>query len=201
MKFNKKNVIILSTLLIIFVSIILLIVDNDDSKDDASKFSKEYKNVPINNKFKYVNINEAIEILQNKTGVLFMGFSECRWCQEYAKYLNESLIDTDINTIYYLDIYKDRENNSKKYKELVKILNNNLSYDNIGNRQILVPSTTFVLNGIITNYDDETSFVSKHMNNIKDYWTEEKTKQFKNKINEYANSLFENGVCKDKLGC
>lgn len=200
MKLNKKIYFIIGIALLSII-ILLVIINKKDNNNDASKFSNEYKNVPINNKFKYVNAKEAIEILQNETGILFMGFGDCIWCQDYAKYLNETIMNTNINEIYYLNIYKDRKNNSKEYKKIVKILNNNLPYDEMGNHQILVPSTSFILNGVVNNYDDETSYVSKDMPSTKDYWNDERIKQFKEKINNYSNSILDNGVCKDNNGC
>ena len=201
MKLNKK--IVLSAIIVLIIAIIILIIifNNKDNNNDASKFSNEYTNVPINNKFIYVDAKEAVDILQNKTGILFMGFSDCLWCQDYAKYLNEVIMDTTISEIYYLDIYNDRKKDSKEYKEIIKILNNNLSYDDMGNHQILVPSTTFVLNGMVINYDDETSYVSSDMNSKKDYWTDDKVRQFKDKIGSYTNDLINNGVCNDNNAC
>ena len=56
---------------------------------DNIKFSKEYTSVNADNVFVYRNINEIINILDNGTGIVYLGFPECKWCQAYVPYLNE----------------------------------------------------------------------------------------------------------------
>ena len=130
-----------------------------------------------------------------------MGYKECVWCQDYAKYLNEAIIDSDVEEIYYLDIYKDRKKKSKEYEKIVKIISDRLPYDEEGNHQILVPSTVFVSSGIVINYDDETSYVNSSMNDKKAYWTDNNIKSFKEKINNYSKNIEVDSVCKENSGC
>ena len=59
------------------------------SSTDAEKFAQEYTEVGTDNVFVYRDMDEIIRILEHGTGVVYLGFPECPWCQRYVKYLNE----------------------------------------------------------------------------------------------------------------
>ena len=53
---------------------------------------------------KRVIMREIIKIMKNGTGVVYLGFPECPWCQSYVKMLNEVAKDVGIEKIYYYNV-------------------------------------------------------------------------------------------------
>ena len=190
MKFNKKSMLIILMLIIVIVTIIIVVVSNKDV-DDEKRFSEEYTSVPINNRFKYASIDEVLDIVKNDSAVIYLGYSECIYYQDYAKYLNEVIYDTKVD-IYYLNVYKDRKKDTKKYHELLELLDEFLPYNEVHERQILVPASIYVSDGKIIYYNDETSYVTRDMEDTKSYWTVDRINQFKNNILPYIEQIEEN---------
>lgn len=183
----KKKVSIFLIIIIAFVGTILIYEHFDKSKVNTTsdtKFSDEYTLVSKNNVFVYSTIDEVANMLENGTGIIFMAYPECPWCQYYAKYLNEVALENNIKEIYYLDIRKDRQINSSKYTKIVKLLGSELYSDDSGKAKVYAPDLTFVKNGKIITHDNETSIVKYGMKES-DYWTIDVINDFKNKITNY----------------
>ena len=153
-----------------------------DKIDDNIKFSKEYTTVDEDNVFKYKNIEETIKILKNGTGVVFIGFKECPWCQKYVPMLNKAAMEVGIEEIYYLNIYNERKENTEEYKEIVTILSDYLQYDDEGNKRVYVPAVVAILNGKIVGFDDETSLDTNGISDPDEYWSETRTKALSKKL-------------------
>lgn len=183
---KKKNIILLVgaiLLVIVFaVGIILNLDNNPKEKTDGEKFSEEYTEVTKDNLFVYRSINQIINILENGTGVVYLGFPECPWCQRYTKYLNEVAKDMGIEKIYYYNIREDRTNNTDKYLKIVSILKEYLQYDEEGNKRIYAPSIITLKKGEIVGFDDETAWDTNGFSKPDDYWTEEEVKELKTKL-------------------
>ncbi len=192
MKKNLKFIIIgIIVLLLLGVLGYFLLFNNEET--DSEKFSKEYD--MEENVFVYRNIDEIIKILENGTGIVYLGFPECPWCKAYVKILNEVAKEEGIEKIYYYDILEDRSNNTEKYQKIVSILNDNLLYDEEGNHKIYVPDVTFVLNGEIIGHDNETSVITEDIT-PEDYWTDENKENLKNKLRLLINEI-SNNKCTD----
>lgn len=154
-------------------------VPNEEEVPDSVKFSKEYPGVGENNVFEYKTIEEIIEIFESGTGVVYLGFPECPWCQRYVIYLNEVAKDVGLKNIYYFNILQDRKDNSEGYRTLLSLLDGYLLNDDDGNPRIFVPDISVVVNGEIVGHDNETSMES---GSVDEYWTEQKVENFKNKL-------------------
>ena len=100
---------------------------------DSVKFSKEYGTIDASNPFVYRNINEILNILENGTGIIYLGFPECPWCKAYIPYLNSVAKDNNLEKIYYFNILEDRKNNTEEYKKIVSLTSEHLRYDEEGN--------------------------------------------------------------------
>lgn len=166
----------------------LLFVDDgvpnmDETKKDNYKFSVEYTKVPMDNVFVYKTEEEIIDILENGSGIIYLGFPECPWCQTYTVYLNEAAKDNSIEKIYYLNIKEMRSNNTENYQKIVSLLDNILETDENGNKRIFVPQVVFVKKGEIVGGDNETSMISEETPS--EYWNSEKIANFKQKITGY----------------
>ena len=170
----KKRIAIIFITAILLVVVTVLYFKSKETTEvvntDAIKFSSEYLEVGTDNVFKFKTIEEVIKILEKGTGIVFFGFPECKWCQRYAVYLNESAKEADIENIYYLNILEDRKNNTEGYQKLVELLGDNLQYDNEGNHRIFVPNLTMVVNGKIVFNDYETSLDTDGKESPDEYW-------------------------------
>ena len=175
---NKKNVLIIVGVLIVGVLIYVLFFSNIFKKNSVS-FKNEYPKVSDNNKFVYKKLDEVIDTLKTGTAIIYFGFPECPWCQEYVKYLDEVANESDIKEVIYFNILNDRKDNTKEYQEVTKILNDYLVKDDNNNPRIFVPHVVAVRNGKILDNDNETATISGDGITPKDYWTEEKSTALK----------------------
>lgn len=189
---KKKIILILTLILIISLIIIGVIILNKDSKTDSEKFSEEYTSVPIDNVFVYRNADEIINILEKGTGIVYIGFPECPWCQKYVIYLNEVAKKMGVEKIYYFNILNDRKNNTKEYQKIVSLLKNYLDNDEEGNPRVFVPDVTFVVKGKIVGHDNETSQVSEEDGTPDEYWDKEKVSFLKTRLSGLINEVLGN---------
>ncbi len=173
MKNIKKILSLLLSLLFLFFVVYYIYTYFDNKETDAQKFEEEYTKLEEDNLFVYRTSDEIIKILEKGTGIIYLGFPECKWCQAYVPMLNEVAKEQKVSEIYYLNIKNDRSENTDSYKKIVFLLKEFLNFDNEGNERIFVPSVTVVKDGKIIGYNDETSMISGDIN-PKDYWTPEK---------------------------
>lgn len=190
----------MASIIVILIGIIIFLLVNNNTgneksmETDAEKFAKEYTLVDKNNRFVYTEIDEIIKILKEGTGIVYLGFPECKWCQQYVVYLNEVAKDRNVSKIYYYNIRKDRENNTKNYQTIVNLLQDYLPEDEEGNPRIYVPAVIFMSVGNILGFDDETAYDTKGFDNPSDYWTEDKVSDLKERLNSY---LDKSNICID----
>ena len=171
----------------------------DDDKyilTDAQKFAKEYTSVDKNNVFVYRTDEQIIKILKDGTGIVYLGFPECPWCQKYVSILNEVAKENNITKIYYFNILEDRKLETPEYKEMVSLLKNYLDTDDEGNKRIFVPEIVFVQNGEIIAHNNETAKIMNSTETPESYWTEEKITSLKTLLTEYITQINSN-VCTD----
>ena len=179
-------------LLVIPILLTLILVGCKKEETDAEKFAKEYTKVTEYNYFVYRESTEIVKILENGTGVVYLGFPECKWCQAYVPILNEVADIEGLEKIYYYDILEARKNNTSDYQKMVEILSDYLQYDEEGNKRIYVPAVIFVSKGEIVGFDDETSFDTKGFEEPNDYWTEEEISDLKLKLTDDINKVLDN---------
>lgn len=188
---NKKNYILIGALIVILlIGGVLFFTLKDDKITDATLFAEEYTEVGEDNVFVYRDSEEIIKMLKHGTGVVFLGFPECPWCQAYAKYLNEVAKEVGVDKIYYYNILEDRTNNTLLYQEIVSLLGDNLQYDDEGNLRIYVPNVSFLVNGEIIGNDYETSKDTKGFSNPSEYWTQEEVNELKDKLTGYMQQVY-----------
>lgn len=156
-----------------------------NTETDAIKFKKEYESlngkskdisISSNNPIKYSSYDEVLDVIENKTGIIYLGFPECPWCRTAIPVLFDVAKDNDINTIYYLNILNDRDSytiedgelkyalddsgneikGTKEYFKLLDALDEYLSdyvitFDGkdyeVGEKRIYAPTMIFVKDG------------------------------------------------------
>lgn len=149
-----------------------------------NNFNNEYNLVDENNVFVYKSIDDILITLDKGTGIIFLGFPECSWCQNYVKYLNDVAVSKNIDIIYYYNFKSIRESNTEKYKKLVSRLGDYLFLDDTGSYRLYAPTLVIVKEGKILSFDNETSLMTNPIL-PNEYWTEEKINSFKEKIGSY----------------
>lgn len=151
----------------------------------------EYTLLDEKNIYEVKNIDEIINILNNKTGIILFCNPGSSWCQYYIKALNDVAISNNIENIYYNDIKEDRTNNSLKYRKIIDKLNDYLYTDDTGNKRLNMPDLVFVRDGKVIVNDNSYTTVNSEID-VKEYWSDEKNVQeFNNQINEYIYLLNE----------
>jgi len=156
---------------------------------DSEKFALEYPLVGDNNIYVIRNIEQTAEILERGTGVVFLGFKECSWCQLYAVFLQEAALEMEIKRIFYCDIREDRLNNTESYRRIVSILDGLLQYNDEGRPRVYVPDVTIINNGKIIGRDFETSKDTLGYETAEEYWNEERITALKNRLKEGMKEL------------
>lgn len=188
----KKVIYIFVVICLVFLSIGCF---NKTSKD-ALKFKKEYEeyndkksssgktypslNISKNNPIKYKTSEELVDIIKNKTGIIYFGFPTCPWCRSALPALFEASEEASISTIYYLNVKEERDTKkidasgkvvnvkegSKEYNQLLEVLkdylddyileDNNGNKINVGEKRIYVPLVVFVKEGKILGVHSDT---------------------------------------------
>lgn len=197
---NKGLIFGLIAIIIILIGVVIYLLVRDNNKEDvetttdAQKFSEEYSSISDDNVFVYASFDEIIDVLDGGSGIVYLGFPECKWCEAYVPYLNEVAEDVGISKILYYNIREDRSNNSENYQKIVELLDGYLTDDEEGNPRIYVPAVIFVNNGTIVGFDDETSLDTGGFTNPADYWSEEEVSDLKSRLTSYMQSCT---VCTD----
>lgn len=199
---NKGIIIVMSIIIVVLIAVVVFLLVKDNEKDetdnneitDALKFAEEYTLVPDDNVFVYSDVDEIIDILENGTGVVYLGFPECQWCDQYVVYLNEVAKENGILEIHYYNIREDRSNNTENYQKIVALLEDYLEDDEDGNPRIYVPAVIFMNNGEIVGFDDETSLDTDDASTPREYWTGERVANLKTRLSGYADMA---NICVD----
>lgn len=138
---------------------------------DNIRFANEYKDISKNNVYVYANENQVLEILNGKSGILFMGFPSNIWSHYYADYLNDVAINTGMQEIFYYNFSKDRHLNNNTYTLIVTKLKDYLSFDDLGKVDLKAPTIVVVKNGKILYFDSEISYLKGEIK-PEDYFTD-----------------------------
>lgn len=198
---KKRILLIIIVLLAVFGIIWGAIKLTPSETPDSVKFSNEYTLLSADNIFTYKTQDEIINILEHGTGVVFLGFPECKWCQRYVTYLNEVAKDSGVEKINYLNISEDRKNNTEAYQKIVSLIKTQLEsandYDKDGNLRIYVPTVVVVKGGEIVGFDDETARDTKGYKTPEEYWENEDLDGLKTRLKEMF-KLIKATYCEDE---
>ena len=179
--------------IIVFAVVGALIIYNHFNKEEfktnlPNKISNEYNLTSETIVYENTNIDEVINIISNKYGIVFMCTPDTLWCKKYAEILNDVAVSKDIDKIYYLNIKNERNLNTNKYQKLVSVLEDILYTDDTGNKRIYMPEVVFVRNGNIIAHDNETSFITNDIT-VEEYWDYENVNRLKTKLSGYIDLL------------
>lgn len=77
---------------------------------DAERFAKNYRDVGKDNPYKYIDVDEANEIIAKESGIIFVCNPDDSWCQVISRPLTKVFKEANIETVYYLE--NDESNSS-----------------------------------------------------------------------------------------
>lgn len=155
---------------------------------DGERFNGDYTEIPRNNPFKYLNSTELIELLNNGSGIIFMGNKENIWSKRYAQYLYELSKDFDIKEIFYYDVKKVKLLKNRNYYNIINALEGKLIETDDSTNNLFSPSLYIVKDGEVVFYDNTTAVVNNDLE-IDTYWNSSNVYSFKEKI---INAINEN---------
>ncbi len=163
---------------------------------EAAKFKAEYPSVSSGNLFTYASKQQILDIFDHGTGVIFLGFPKCPWCQQLAPIVDAAAKEAKIDKIYYLDIRQAREDNDELYRKLLNILKPRLRKDKDGNPRIYLPDVSVVRKGKIVGHFVQEVMVDGKKSTPDEYWTvgrrEKATQDFVDMIELMKASDFDN---------
>ena len=192
---NKTNIIISVICFILTIGLCIFLIVHKGNKEiaDALRFKKQYEDVNnLDNPFtdkKYIEIHinddnpfvyktgkEIVDILNNESAIVFMGYPESDLTRVFLPIFIDVLKDNNINKVYYLDILEIRDlykysgsivpalvhEGTNAYYEIVKFLNDYLDRyyvnDPDGNRydtavkRINTPTIVTIKSGKVLDY-------------------------------------------------
>lgn len=140
---DKKMFLGILLLLLMFMIFIGMIAFRDKKEEknanpDAVSFKNEYESlnntirekdgrtikeifIDTNNPVDIVTEEETIELLENGTGIIYFGFSDCPWCRSMLPVLLKTLNNMSIDRLYYLNIGSIRDTLALGEKNKVEV--------------------------------------------------------------------------------
>ena len=143
---------------------------------DAARFQAEYPRVAADNRFIYARDVAVLDVLEHGTGVVFLGYPQCSWCQRLSEYVDQAARAEGVDMVHYLNIRQARTSKNETYQKLVARLAPYLSKDEDGQPRIFVPDVTIVKHGsIVWRYKEEPTGDSAITPDR--YWTAERAQR------------------------
>lgn len=156
--------------------------DYESLNGEESKSGKIYPEVTIaeDNIIEYVSLEDVSDMIKNESGVFYFGYPTCPWCRNAVPVLLEAASSTDLDKIYYVDMYEKRDTMEindegeitttkeadKGYSELLSVLDSILldytlkdkegNEVQTGEKRVYVPIVVFVVDGEIVDYHMDT---------------------------------------------
>ena len=239
---KKENIIIYGLPILCALAAILAYIGVKNNKpietkkEDSIIFKDEYESlndgdvldleIPEDNPFIYANYDKLLEIINNGTGIIYLGFPRCPWCRNALPVLLDVAKDNEVETIYYMNILNERDSyvveddklvyatdedgNEKKgtegYFDLLEALDEHLteytiSYDGkkykTGEKRIYAPSIIFVRDGEVLGVHVSTV---ESQDNPKEGLTDEQYDELYDIYDNYINEV-KGGTCSIGTSC
>lgn len=141
---------------------------------DAARFKAAYSRVVDDNRFVFASAGEVLEKFESGSGLIFLGFQQCPWCQQLVPIVDEAAKAEGLDKIYYLDIRHARETNDATYKKLVEKLKPHLRTDENGQPRVYVPDVTALKDGRVVGHFLQETTADGEKATADTYWTRER---------------------------
>ena len=141
---------------------------------DAARFKAAYSRVANDNRFVFASASEVLEKFESGSGLIFLGFQQCPWCQQLVPLVDDAAKAEGLDRIYYLDIRHARETNDATYKKLVEKLKPHLRTDENGQPRVYVPDVTALKDGRVVGHFLQETTADGEKATPDTYWTRER---------------------------
>lgn len=81
---------------------------NGTTSLDGVKYSET--EIINDNNIKYISMDEALDILDSKSGVIYFGYASCPYSRSAVPVLLDAMTSSDLDTIYYVNIRPEEAN-------------------------------------------------------------------------------------------
>ena len=178
---ETKNIVLMTIGVLFAGFVIALIAFNVNEAKESEKsvdavedlaMHEQYEGLPEDNRFIEESGSQIVDLFENGTGIILLGFKECPWCQKTVPLLNQAA-ETEDQSVHYLDIREERSNNTHLYRELITILEPYLKKDENGTPTISTPDISYVKDGEIV-WRFELDPVTEAEKTPETYWTDER---------------------------
>jgi len=133
------------------------------SMSDGQRFKETYEalntdsdiqlSLSADNPIKFIDVNQAYDIVTNGTGVIYFGFPQCPWCRTAVPVMFDAAQTTGLQTLYYFNPRDYRDGDNETFAKLMEVLTPHLTTDDDNNPRIFVPDVFFVKDGqILSNH-------------------------------------------------
>ena len=95
------------------------VINKTPEQTDALKFEEEYESltgekyvkldIPEDNPIVYADYDKLLEVIDNGTGIIYLGFPACPWCRSALPVLLDAAKENKVETIYYMNILNERD--------------------------------------------------------------------------------------------
>lgn len=161
---------------------------NPQTPDSTDKLYEDYPRLPKDHRFVEQSASQIIERFNQGTGVIFLGFKECPWCQRFAPMVNQAAEAEGIEKVYYFDIKQASEYDPASYSQIVSIIAPYLQKDVNGQPRVITPDVSVVWNGeIIGRHEQETA--NEDEQTPETYWTPERVDRAVEKMREFMRTI------------
>lgn len=203
------------------------------SNPEGVKFKEEYEtlngqeayedktysklDLPKENPMVYASLDEILDVIENKEGIIYFGFPECPWCRAAIPLLIDAANELEVEKIYYYDIHEGRDRlelvdgeiveqkaKSEEYEKLYNALYDSLSvYQGLEDesiKRLYFPTVYFVKDGeIIEKIEGTETIVPEYT----DPFTEMSDQQKDKMITAYKDAIknWRVGACKEDVVC
>lgn len=170
---NKIEMVITLTIFVLCIVGFIYLGKVDFSKNkptDNIRMNMEHPEVSKENVYEYINASQANNFILRSKMIMLFGTSN-EWTGYYASILNDVAKEVGVNKIYYYDFEEDRNKNNATYQNIVNHFNNYALHLDDGSADIYAPTLVIINNGVITLFDDESSYVHGAIR-PQEYWNE-----------------------------
>ena len=192
---------------IVLLLCMLLVLAGCTKPAAEKKITDEYTQLKSGEVFYYGKKEDLQDYISHGTGILFLGFPECPWCQAYLPVLEEILKENEMECMYY-NIYTEKKEDRDYYDAVASLLMSQndtsediIQYDSDGKQVIYMPLVLFIQEGRIIAFDNETCTEDSSVISPEDYWTEEKLEALKDRLSQSVKVIKEAKAEIDAKGC
>lgn len=143
------------------------------SKQQQSHLQQQYTKLPATHRFREATAEEVLRLFEKGSGLVFLGFPECPWCQQLTPIVNEAA-EAEKTEVVYLNIRQARTNNDDTYQKLVEKLTPHLRKDEQGKPRIFVPDVTALRDGAVVDHFLQETTADGEKATPESYWTDKR---------------------------